>query len=59
VSFWLPENQSFSSNDFNDLVREVGGSVVEQVNLFSFNSRLSYIAFLDITEFVLMSYCTR
>ena len=58
MSFWLPENQSFSSNDFNDLVREVGGSVVEQVNLFSFNSRLSYIA-LDITEFVLMSNCTR
>lgn len=32
VSFWLPKD-GFSSNDFYDLVREVGGDVVEQVVL--------------------------
>jgi len=33
ISFWLPTGD-FSSNDFYDLVREVGGECVEQVNLF-------------------------
>ncbi|CAG0887485.1 unnamed protein product [Cyprideis torosa] len=33
ISFWLPETADFSSNDFNELVREVGGDLVEQVNL--------------------------
>merc|ERR1712107_378602 len=32
ISFWLP-NTDFSSNDFYDLVRSVGGENVEQVNL--------------------------
>jgi phenylalanyl-tRNA synthetase alpha chain len=29
----LPEKVEFSSNDFYDLVREVGGDIVEQVQL--------------------------
>ncbi|KAJ8957667.1 hypothetical protein NQ318_017559 [Aromia moschata] len=33
ISFWLPENGEFSSNDFYDLVRSVGGDLVEQVSL--------------------------
>lgn len=35
ISFWLPENHqySFSSNDFYDLVREIGGDLIEQVIL--------------------------
>ena len=34
ISFWLPEDKAqFSSNDFFDLVREVGGDLVEQVKL--------------------------
>jgi phenylalanyl-tRNA synthetase alpha chain len=33
LSFWLPEKVEFSPNDFYDLVREVGGDVVEQVQL--------------------------
>lgn len=35
ISFWLPENHAstFSSNDFYDLVREVAGDMVEQVEL--------------------------
>ncbi|KAI1301346.1 putative phenylalanine--tRNA ligase, mitochondrial [Halotydeus destructor] len=33
ISFWLPENQAFSPNDFYDLVRSVGGDLVEQVTL--------------------------
>lgn len=34
ISFWLPENAlAYSSNDFYDLVREVGGDLVEQVQL--------------------------
>uniref|UniRef100_A0A0B7A5R8 Phenylalanine--tRNA ligase, mitochondrial n=1 Tax=Arion vulgaris TaxID=1028688 RepID=A0A0B7A5R8_9EUPU len=32
ISFWIPE--SFTSNDFYDLVRSVGGELVEQVSLF-------------------------
>ncbi len=31
LSFWIPKN--FSSSDFYDLVRLVGGDVVEQVSL--------------------------
>ena len=37
ISFWLPEldpaQEKFSPNDFYDLVREVGGDLVEQVKL--------------------------
>ncbi len=41
ISFWLPpgirsrdgNNSEFSSNDFYDLVRSVGGDLVEQVSL--------------------------
>lgn len=36
ISFWLPSNSdadSMSPNDFYDLVREVGGDIVEQVKL--------------------------
>lgn len=32
ISFWLPEHE-YSSNDFYDLVRNVGGDIIEQVNL--------------------------
>lgn len=35
LSFWLPESSEFSytSNDFYDLVRTIGGDIVEQVSL--------------------------
>ena len=37
ISFWLPKlnpsDESFSPNDFYDLVREIGGDLVEQVKL--------------------------
>lgn len=36
LSFWLPADlpmEAFSANDFYDLVRDVGGDVVEQVTL--------------------------
>ncbi|XP_050295382.1 probable phenylalanine--tRNA ligase, mitochondrial [Anthonomus grandis grandis] len=33
ISFWLPDNVEFSSNDFYDLVRDNGGNIVEQVEL--------------------------
>ncbi|CAL8086899.1 unnamed protein product [Orchesella dallaii] len=33
ISFWLPENSTFSSADFYDLVRSIGGELVEQVSL--------------------------
>lgn len=36
ISFWLPasfENDMFSNNDFYDLVRSVGGDLIEQVEL--------------------------
>eukprot|EP00088_Acartia_fossae_P069573 TRINITY_DN911_c1_g1_i6.p1 TRINITY_DN911_c1_g1~~TRINITY_DN911_c1_g1_i6.p1 ORF type:complete len:441 (-),score=75.36 TRINITY_DN911_c1_g1_i6:185-1507(-) len=33
VSFWLPKDQPYDSNDFYDLVREAGGPTVEQVTL--------------------------
>jgi phenylalanyl-tRNA synthetase alpha chain len=31
ISFWLPKDGYYTSNDFYDLVREVGGDNVEQV----------------------------
>ncbi|KAA0193775.1 hypothetical protein HAZT_HAZT006112 [Hyalella azteca] len=33
ISFWLPSAATFDSNDFYDLVRQVGGDIVEQVSL--------------------------
>lgn len=33
ISFWLPEDKEFSSNDFYDLVRSIGGDLIEQVVL--------------------------
>lgn len=33
ISFWLPQDKEFASNDFYDLVRSVGGNIVEQVVL--------------------------
>jgi len=33
VSFWLPEGKEFEPNDFFELVRGIGGDLVEQVNL--------------------------
>jgi len=36
LSFWLPESlpiENFSANDFYDLVRDVGGDIVEQATL--------------------------
>lgn len=33
ISFWLPENMEYSSNDFYDLVRNEGGEIIEQVKL--------------------------
>lgn len=35
ISFWLPDNvtiDSFVSNDFYDLVRDIGGDIIEQVS---------------------------
>ncbi|XP_025833844.1 probable phenylalanine--tRNA ligase, mitochondrial [Agrilus planipennis] len=34
ISFWLPDDaQEFSSNDFYDIVRSIGGDIIEQVSL--------------------------
>ncbi|KAJ8952851.1 hypothetical protein NQ314_007457 [Rhamnusium bicolor] len=33
ISFWLPKDREFSSNDFYDLVRSIGGDLIEQVSL--------------------------
>ncbi|XP_025414261.1 probable phenylalanine--tRNA ligase, mitochondrial [Sipha flava] len=33
ISFWLPEEKPYCSNDFYELVREYGGHLVEQVKL--------------------------
>ncbi|XP_050424976.1 probable phenylalanine--tRNA ligase, mitochondrial [Adelges cooleyi] len=33
ISFWLPKDQSYCSNDFYELVGECGGPIVEQVKL--------------------------
>lgn len=38
MSFWLPPNltiETFTSNDFYDLVRDVGGDIIEQVCILS------------------------
>ncbi|XP_043801849.1 probable phenylalanine--tRNA ligase, mitochondrial [Apis laboriosa] len=31
ISFWLPENKNYSSKNFYDLVRNIGGNRIEQV----------------------------
>ncbi|KAJ8870394.1 hypothetical protein PR048_029415 [Dryococelus australis] len=33
ISFWLPQDQTYSPNDFYDLARSVGGDIIEQVML--------------------------
>jgi len=33
MSFWLPQDQVFESNDFYDLARTVGGDLIEQIKL--------------------------
>lgn len=33
ISFWLPQDGSYSPNDFYDLVREIGGDIIEQIIL--------------------------
>lgn len=33
ISFWLPQDKEYSSNDFYDMVRGIGGDLVEQVVL--------------------------
>lgn len=33
ISFWLPEDQTYSSKDFYEIVRDIGGNRVEQVIL--------------------------
>lgn len=36
ISFWLPDNltvETFTNNDFYDLVRDIGGDIIEQVKL--------------------------
>ncbi|XP_011866566.1 PREDICTED: probable phenylalanine--tRNA ligase, mitochondrial [Vollenhovia emeryi] len=33
MSFWLPEDGSYSSHDFYDIVREIGGDTIEQISL--------------------------
>ncbi|XP_011500279.1 PREDICTED: probable phenylalanine--tRNA ligase, mitochondrial [Ceratosolen solmsi marchali] len=33
ISFWLPQDIEYSSNDFYDIVREIGGDKVEQILL--------------------------
>ncbi|KAL6438317.1 hypothetical protein ACFW04_004464 [Cataglyphis niger] len=33
ISFWLPQDGSYSSQDFYDIVREIGGDVIEQILL--------------------------
>lgn len=34
ISFWLKDPEAFNENDFCDLVREIGGDLVEQVECF-------------------------
>lgn len=44
ISFWLPEgDNSFASSDFYDLVRSVGGELVEQVSKFPNNLHKIFI----------------
>lgn len=33
ISFWLPQDESYSSQDFYDVVREIGGDIIEQILL--------------------------
>ncbi|KAJ4923953.1 hypothetical protein JOQ06_028208 [Pogonophryne albipinna] len=33
ISFWLPENDDFTQNDFYEMVRSIGGDLVERVTL--------------------------
>lgn len=33
ISFWLPEGKDYSPNDFYDIVREIGGDIIEQILL--------------------------
>lgn len=33
ISFWLPKDGDYTSNDFYDLVRDIGGDTVEQVGI--------------------------
>ncbi|XP_033327111.2 phenylalanyl-tRNA synthetase, mitochondrial isoform X2 [Megalopta genalis] len=33
ISFWLPKDGNYSSNDFYDIVRDIAGDVVEQIIL--------------------------
>ncbi|XP_032689475.1 probable phenylalanine--tRNA ligase, mitochondrial isoform X2 [Odontomachus brunneus] len=33
ISFWLPEDESYSPNDFYDIVREIGGDIIDQIIL--------------------------
>lgn len=33
ISFWLPQDGSYSSHDFYDIVREIGGDIIEQIFL--------------------------
>lgn len=34
LSFWLPQDGSFHENDFMEVVRGIGGNIVEEVKLF-------------------------
>ena len=34
ISFWIAEPDRYCPNDFYDLVRSIGGDLVEQVSLF-------------------------
>lgn len=45
ISFWLPAGTDFSSNDFYDIVRSVGGDAIVKVSLvdvFSTGKRTSH-----------------
>lgn len=33
ISFWLPGDGEFSSNDFYNIVKDIGGDIIEQVKL--------------------------
>ncbi|CAG9859412.1 unnamed protein product [Phyllotreta striolata] len=33
ISFWLPDTGEYSSNDFYDLARNIGGDLIEQIEL--------------------------
>ena len=45
LSFWLPSDSGFSSNDFYDIVRSIGGDAVVKVTLideFTTGTRTSH-----------------